>query len=391
MSGNSEKHSLLLDTGDFLFKTSSPKDYARPYYHLKASFVARAYDELGYDCAVLSSIDFALGHKGLSTILDGRKFTVLAGNLKLKGKPLYPQVHICQVKKFYVGVIGLLATMPPSLKDEGRNLKPVSTELDKALERIEGFCDLTVLLLSGNRKDALDVALNTHTRKPHIILFGDNRFGTGKYEIVKNILLVEGAGLGRYLGRIQIDLSQGTNPIEKYTCDFLPVAPSLKRDLCTGALSDEYKKEVRDLSMAVSSKGDLQRDSGTKVYWGKDLCMGCHPGQAKHWKASAHSAAFATLEKAGREMDIECLPCHTLGFGKPQGYTNPFEARKYADVQCESCHGPGVDHGKPVYRSRLIDKKMCIQCHDREKSPDFDYEQALKHGSCQAARFGQKP
>jgi predicted CXXCH cytochrome family protein len=374
--------SILIDSGNFLFKTSKPDEYAKPYFQLKARFVARAYDALSYDATVLSEVDFALGWRGLKAVLDGSNFKILAGNLALFDKPLLPMVHIVEGKGIYVGLIGMLARRPPGLIDDGVTVSDLKDSVIAATQRIGSFCDVVILLLAGNKKDAITLALGDTGNIPHIIVFSDSRYATGSSSLVNNVLLLEGAGLGRYLGKLSLKIYRGQSPVKDFRCEFIPIKYSIKRDGKVAPLTDEYKKEVRDLSIAIARQKTELLPQGKGFYWGKDLCMNCHPKQARLWKKGVHSKAFDTLKKVGREMDVECLPCHTLGFQKEAGYTNPVKGHEYANVQCENCHGPGSRHDSPEYKSLLRDSKMCTQCHDEERSPDFNYENALKMGSC---------
>ncbi|MFW6089667.1 MAG: multiheme c-type cytochrome [Gemmatimonadota bacterium] len=80
---------------------------------------------------------------------------------------------------------------------------------------------------------------------------------------------------------------------------------------------------------------------------GLTVCGNCHVGTDADWSATAHAGAWATLEESGHAQDF-CRECHTVNqrgnaVTGPAGFDeNPVEA--YHDVQCESCHGPGLDH-----------------------------------------------
>jgi len=111
--------------------------------------------------------------------------------------------------------------------------------------------------------------------------------------------------------------------------------------------------------------------------------MTCHADAAAVWKSSAHSHAYATLAKKGKESDPACLRCHTTGFLLTGGFRPDLDPAKRAhltDVGCETCHGPGslhVDGHSKLTTSESGSmrtesaQQVCVACHDRTNSPGF--------------------
>ena len=75
-------------------------------------------------------------------------------------------------------------------------------------------------------------------------------------------------------------------------------------------------------------------------YSGQEFCQACHADQHSSWGLTRHAYAFETLVEHNADRDPECLPCHTVGWEQPGGYSleNPSEVLQ--GVQCENCHGP---------------------------------------------------
>lgn len=80
------------------------------------------------------------------------------------------------------------------------------------------------------------------------------------------------------------------------------------------------------------------------------VCGACHITQQTLWAGTAHARAFRTLDSLPAAQKQEtCYACHTVsqnGSGvtaATAGWTATRDAR-YQDVQCESCHGPGLAH-----------------------------------------------
>ncbi len=105
------------------------------------------------------------------------------------------------------------------------------------------------------------------------------------------------------------------------------------------------------------------------TYIGVKKCKMCHSKQFKTWKKMKHSKNFSQL-KGDDAKDAKCLACHTTGYGKG-GYDVAGDAennKKFENVQCESCHGPGSKHmkAKKADRKKTITLKVttCTGCHN---------------------------
>lgn len=76
-------------------------------------------------------------------------------------------------------------------------------------------------------------------------------------------------------------------------------------------------------------------------------CGNCHIGHQRNWLNTAHAEAYATLVNSGSAQTF-CYSCHTVSNkGNATPAPSGWEAvndTAYHDVQCESCHGPGVTH-----------------------------------------------
>lgn len=123
------------------------------------------------------------------------------------------------------------------------------------------------------------------------------------------------------------------------------------------------------------------------------VCGNCHVGPNSRWRGTAHADAWATLvANPGRQAF--CEACHTVNaLGNPAtgdaGYTAVADAR-YHDVQCESCHGPGLAHvqnpdadPKP-YAPLRVDTMLdvgCGECHTGTHHPFVEEWRASAHGA----------
>lgn len=119
-------------------------------------------------------------------------------------------------------------------------------------------------------------------------------------------------------------------------------------------------------------------------------CANCHQDQAADWAMTGHSTKLVDAMNGTDRSGTSCLPCHTVGFDSLTangGFDDfPFEypgstgpgvadsvtavypqAMKLANIQCESCHGPGSSHYGNTADSKMVaslDVGACAQCHD---------------------------
>lgn len=81
------------------------------------------------------------------------------------------------------------------------------------------------------------------------------------------------------------------------------------------------------------------------------VCGQCHVGQQSQWEGTAHATAWAGLQASPHAQTV-CEACHavtSLGNvaapdGSAAGGWVAVNDARYHDVQCESCHGPGLPH-----------------------------------------------
>ncbi|MGQ0719989.1 MAG: multiheme c-type cytochrome [Candidatus Eiseniibacteriota bacterium] len=129
-------------------------------------------------------------------------------------------------------------------------------------------------------------------------------------------------------------------------------------------------------------------------------CGNCHADKQSEWEGTAHADAYATLEASGSAQSF-CYGCHSVSQnGNPvvdaAGYNVVADAA-YHDVQCESCHGPGLDHVENPSASQPLPAlgvpasldNGCVECHSGTHHP-FAEEWALSlHATVQTSAAGR--
>jgi hypothetical protein len=149
--------------------------------------------------------------------------------------------------------------------------------------------------------------------------------------------------------------------------------------LAAGPVAATFAESVAKLSKET---GGRQYGEGW-TYGSTPLCVGCHPAQAAQWRTTDHAQAYATLTRAGKAREPACMGCHVTGFLQPGGAQNLESAAQFADVGCESCHGPSVAHvtstDKRKGTSRRVDPVVCLGCHTPDQNIGrFDVAAAMK-------------
>jgi len=181
----------------------------------------------------------------------------------------------------------------------------------------------------------------------------------------------------------------------------------------------EYQRQLQQLVEGVGWRGlglkQVPHPSGGK-FAGSKACADCHLSATEVYEGTPHFHATETIVKLvnpPRHFDPECVSCHATGW-EPQKYF-PFESgflglKETPDLTgngCENCHGPAARHVaaesgelqaseeeleslRAALRLKIEEHEgnkegqvykegsvvhMCMQCHDLDNSPDFDFQE----------------
>lgn len=168
------------------------------------------------------------------------------------------------------------------------------------------------------------------------------------------------------------------------TFHFVPLESSLPQDPTVAAIEAAYDRDVGLLNLAwakAHGKACEPPDLDRAGFVGSAACLGCHPDAARVWKATKHTQAYESLVHKGKQYHLDCVPCHLTGWQQPGGVCRIDDVDERTEVGCESCHGPGWRHTQmPIKQHihRAREAAACTGCHDRENSPQFEFETYLK-------------
>jgi predicted CXXCH cytochrome family protein len=134
---------------------------------------------------------------------------------------------------------------------------------------------------------------------------------------------------------------------------------------------------------------------------GRTVCGQCHVSFQRDWEGTAHAGAWSTLEESPGNQTF-CEGCHTTNSlgnvtdGTRGGYFAQPDTR-YHDVQCESCHGPGLDHVTSPTRetwplaSIAVGTGLasgCGECHTGAHQPFVEQWASSRHANVRASPAG---
>ena len=184
----------------------------------------------------------------------------------------------------------------------------------------------------------------------------------------------------KYLGELRVYIN-GDGAVENQITRFIgldsliPDDPSAV-DAVTSAHNEfttEQNKKALDTSASLQPTSTLS--TANSPFAGGETCATCHEEAFKIWEQSGHAHAMATLENKKQQFDTECVGCHVVGF-QQGGFQSLVTTPQFANVQCESCHGPGRQHAEnPAKGYGFIETPVgCTTCHTVPNSPDFDFE-----------------
>jgi hypothetical protein len=144
----------------------------------------------------------------------------------------------------------------------------------------------------------------------------------------------------------------------------------------------QYKRQVAALVSKMPVTQARIPTNGPR-YLGDEYCESCHRAIYEFVQRSPHAEAYATLERAYSQYDLECVGCHVTGWQRPGGFDQPRAAGNLKNVQCEECHGPGSEHvaagGRRGVGGLVADVPVgvCQTCHTPAHSTRFAGRQQL--------------
>jgi hypothetical protein len=230
----------------------------------------------------------------------------------------------------------------------------------------------------SHHKDGFNILLTDRPLSEAGLIKGWDVIIVSSGEILEEPLKVDGkvilSGYPRGKKTGFLSIAKGNEGgVENISHKWLSLGSDVKEDARVRAVLSEY-----DLKVAGLLKESVKPQAGD-TYLGVARCAECHQPYQESWKRTRHAGAFDSLITAGKSNDPECIACHSVGFGEKGGFFSIETTPELANVQCEECHGLDREHVEDFsLPMRRVTEKICLKCHTRENSPDFDYPVYLK-------------
>jgi predicted CXXCH cytochrome family protein len=155
------------------------------------------------------------------------------------------------------------------------------------------------------------------------------------------------------------------------------------------------EKQIESFLLQPSRQAALKsrpQPWGKSKYTAPENCGKCHAAVYRDWRGTKHASALSTLIAENRVIP-DCLPCHSEEYRRTLKTTRRPSPSRPTGIECATCHAAVIPHGsKGPAAKRKVDPKVCIDCHNPERSPDFDeklYLDRVSHRGAHEVRPAQ--
>jgi len=361
-------------------------------------FMAEGLARLKYDAWTPGETELYYGIANLAKFAEAMKCDAVSANLMdAKGKPIFKDRVIKTIAGLKIGITGVtsktifegvpvqsnLGATDYQFLDPIESLKPIVTALQKET-------DAVVVLAHLGAGDARRLAEEV----PGIdaIIAGHRPGYMPSPDRVGDVVIMRAGDRGQYGAKLALTFDASKKIIDyKGSADALN--ESYPADATFGNDVQKFIDSMAKTEADAARKAAIANAGGTgkDKYLGTDICARCHSDIYTQWAKGPHASAFQTLVAANKQTDRSCISCHVTGWGDPTGYqtvvyrTNSAgkpdttDAVEMRNVQCESCHGKGTQHGSPGMLTKVTEE-TCLTCHDKANDPNFDFKKAIAAG-----------
>jgi hypothetical protein len=255
----------------------------------------------------------------------------------------------------------------------------------KELGRVDLHVVGTPTFVDRGARPELEAILADHRRQLDDY---DKRLGGVDHAALDDYYASRRKQLGEAITREQAALSRMPTTITGswFENRLIPLDAATPDQIGVGVLVDAYSRESDRLAAAgkpVGVGGDrppahaaLPAPQATG-YTGTAACGSCHAPALAFWRTTKHARALAALSRIGRDRNPSCVGCHVTAYLQPGGADLETARKRFANVGCEACHGPGRTHAEARDKRGTLaqaGEATCRGCHTQDRvNGDFDY------------------
>ncbi len=383
-----------------------------PQAEMKYRYILRSLIDMGYSVVTFGLKDLQLSSEAILFVLanlNPEDNPLVSANVDLYG--MAQPMKIVETGGKKIGVTAVLGAKAGDLLTGNTEIeiKDPALALREVVPQIEAQnCDLNVLLVHGAPDEAAAIARQ-------FPLFDLVATTGGAEEPPDRSRPIEGADSylieAGHKGQYVIALGVYDDPQQPLRYQRVPLDHRFEDSPEMQDLLVEYQKELETTTLAGLGLTGIRHPEDS--FAGSQVCADCHTTAFEIYEQTPHFHATDTLLhlEPPRQFDPECLSCHVTGWNPQEyfPYESGFVGIKLSPLMhgngCENCHGPAAAHvaaesGEETLSDAEIeslraalrlkigenegnvgDQKpgrvvdMCVQCHDLDNSPDFDFQE----------------
>ncbi len=365
---------LLLDCGD----ATGVYNVAGTADSMKFGFTVQQLARMGYDAFLPGEREIGFGVKRLVASAAKAKLTIVASNVAYKSNPkklLGKESVVFKKSGLRVAVFGVMGTdvqltYPSYDRDSLIVLDAVATA-KRLVPQLRKKADVVVMLAHTSYFPAQKIAQDVPGID--VVIVGH---APGQGEVAPTAtgpIYARSGQRGQNIARTTVDVEGGR--ITNLASAVVSLGGTVRADEATLAIVKEFEdglnaqQKSRDEEVAKAG-ATTQNQPAADRYLGAATCGRCHAATYEQWKGTGHAHAMETLTKAKQDANAECVKCHVVGFGEPNGFVSLAATPVLKDVQCEQCHGMATLHSE--YKD--VTEETCTKCHTPERDPGWNFE-----------------
>ncbi len=327
--------------------------------------------------------------QALGVKLQGSDRFISANLISTKtGEPLLKPYVVKQIalkgssQKYRVGFLGL-SSRESFLKTDaaGYTWADPQASAKKWLPELRKACDFLIVLACLPAREAVQLAVDNSNID--IIVTGFKHQMSGLPARINQSTILYAEDEGKILGELRFSVARGQKvDVQPFNH---PLTRNIKDEPEMAALISQAKAAISQEQRAlVSQSASPPVSAGSLSFATSARCAPCHAAAFDVWQKSQHAHAIEILKKEKKEFDSSCVGCHVTGNGRPGGFINLNQTPQLANVQCEACHGSGIQHAEKPTEAKMarLTADACLTCHTKSNSPEFEfvsYWSKIKH------------